>query len=69
MDCWQKAISGPGSSCPMTGKARRNLALLMGLIIIVADLYWTYTSYPDPLWLALGIVILAASVIWIYLDL
>lgn len=53
----------------MTGKARRNLALLMGLIIIVADLYWTYTSYTDPLWLALGIVILVASVIWIYLDL
>lgn len=53
----------------MPGKTRRNLGLLMGLIIVVADLYWTYTSYFDRLWLALGIVILVASVIWIYVDL
>ncbi len=53
----------------MTGGTRRNLALLMGLIIIVADLYWTYTSYFDPLWLALGVVILVASVLWIVVDL
>jgi membrane protein YdbS with pleckstrin-like domain len=53
----------------MAGKTKRRLPMLMGLIIVVADLYWTYTSYPDPLWLTLGIVILVASVIWIYLDL
>ena len=53
----------------MAGKTRRNLALLMGLIIIAADLYWTYTSYSDPVWLALGVIILVASVIWMYLDL
>ncbi len=53
----------------MDDKTRRNLAILMGIITIVADLYWTYTSYSNPVWLALGVIILAASVIWIYLDL
>jgi hypothetical protein len=53
----------------MDGKIRRNLAILMGIIVIAADVYWTYTSYTNPLWLALGIIILLASVFWIYLDL
>jgi membrane protein YdbS with pleckstrin-like domain len=53
----------------MAGKRRRSLPISLGLIIVVADLYWTYTSYPDALWLALGIIILAATLLWIYLDL
>jgi membrane protein YdbS with pleckstrin-like domain len=53
----------------MADRRRRSLPISLGLVIVVADLYWTYTSYPDPLWLALGIVILAASLIWIYVDL
>lgn len=53
----------------MDAKIRRNLAILMGIITIVADLYWTYTSYYNVSWLALGIIILVASVIWIYLEL
>lgn len=53
----------------MEDKIKRNLAILMGTITIVADLYWTYTSYYNPIWLVLGIIILVASGIWISLDL
>jgi hypothetical protein len=41
----------------------------MGIIIIVADLYWIYTSIPDQLWVSLGVIILVAAVFWVYLDL
>jgi hypothetical protein len=41
----------------------------MGVIIMTSDLYWTYTSYPDPTWVALGAIIFLASTIWIGLDL
>lgn len=44
------------------------LAILMGVIIIVADLYWLSDSYTVPHWLYAGVAILVASVIWIYLD-
>jgi len=44
------------------------LAILMGIIIIIADLWWTYTSYQYLPWLVAGVVILVASVIWLYLD-
>jgi hypothetical protein len=50
-------------------KARRNLAILMGIVIIAADLYWTVTSLSNPVWVVLGVVILIASIVWIYLDL
>jgi hypothetical protein len=53
----------------MDDRIRRNLAILMGIIIVVSDLYWTYTSYTYTPWLVLGIIIFAASVFWIYLDL
>jgi type IV secretory pathway TrbL component len=49
-------------------QAKSMLAMLMGVIIIIADLYWTYTSYTDPTWLALGVIIFIAAVIWIVLD-
>ncbi len=52
----------------MDGKVREKLSFLMGVIIAVADIYWTYTSYFDTLWLALGVIILAADLFWIYLD-
>jgi hypothetical protein len=44
------------------------LAMLMGIIIIILDLWWTYASYPYEPWTAVGIVIFVASVIWLYLD-
>lgn len=47
---------------------RHKLALLMGIVIAVADIYWIYTSYKYFVWLALGVIILAADLIWLYLD-
>jgi hypothetical protein len=44
------------------------IALLMGAIILVADIYWTYTSYYYAVWLAVGAVIFAADLIWLYID-
>ncbi|MGA2461777.1 MAG: hypothetical protein ABSF82_10185 [Candidatus Bathyarchaeia archaeon] len=50
------------------GSTKSYLAILMGIIIIVADLWWTWTSYTYLPWLAAGVIILVASVIWIYID-
>jgi len=46
------------------------LAILMGIIIILTDVYWLVVgdSYKYAPWLIAGIVIFVASVIWIYLD-
>lgn len=52
----------------MKANIRSWLAILMGIIILVADLYWTYTSSFDTLWLALGIVIAVADIVWIVID-
>lgn len=52
----------------MKRNAKSILALLMGVIILIADLYWTYTSYYDTLWLVLGVIILIADLIWLGLD-
>jgi len=42
----------------------------MGIIIILADIYWLIVgdSYLYLPWLVAGIVIFVASVIWIYID-
>ncbi len=58
----------------MARNVKSMLALLMGIVILIADLYWMYTSYAgwgayyDALWTALGIVILVADLIWLYID-
>ena len=52
----------------MKGTSKSQLAMLMGVIIGIADLYWIYTSYYDALWLVLGVVIFVADVVWLYLD-
>jgi hypothetical protein len=52
----------------MAKSAKSMLALLMGVIIIIADLYWTYTSYYDLTWLVLGVIIFIATIIWLVLD-
>ncbi len=44
------------------------LAVLMGVVIGIADIYWTYTSYFDTTWLALGVVIFIADLIWLWVD-
>jgi hypothetical protein len=52
----------------MNGRIKSWLAMLMGVIILVADLIWTYQSAYDAFWLALGIVILVADIVWLYID-
>lgn len=51
-------------------KTKSYLAILMGIIIILADLWWLFTgnSYQYPPWLEAGVIIFVASVIWIGLD-
>ncbi len=52
----------------MKGNMRNQVSILMGIIIALADIYWTYTSYYDAIWLALGVIIFIADIIWLYLD-
>jgi hypothetical protein len=47
---------------------KSNISILMGIIIGLADIYWTYTSYFSTLWLALGIIIFVADLIWLWID-
>jgi hypothetical protein len=44
------------------------IAILMGIIIAIADIWWTATSSFDLFWLSLGIIIFIADVIWMYID-
>lgn len=58
----------------MSSKVKSYLAILMGIVIIVMDIFWLvypvsgFYSYQALPWLAAGIVILIASIIWIVLD-
>ncbi len=44
------------------------LAILMGVIIAILDLWWTYASIGYQPWETVGVIIFIATVIWIYLD-
>lgn len=50
------------------------LAILMGIVIIVMDIFWLvypvegFYSYQAVPWLVAAIVILIASIVWIVLD-
>lgn len=52
----------------MAGKNNMLISKAAGVVIILADLYWTYTSYWNRQWLALGIIIFIASIVWLYFD-
>jgi hypothetical protein len=54
----------------MSSKAKSYAAIMMGVIIILADVYWLVVgdSYTYAPWLLAGIIIFVASVIWIYID-
>ena len=54
----------------MSARTKSYLAILMGIIIILADIYWLIVgnSYQYLPWLAAAIVIFIASIIWIILD-
>jgi hypothetical protein len=51
-------------------KSKSYLAIGMGIVIILADIFWLLvgTSYTYAPWLIAGIIIFVASVIWIYID-
>jgi len=51
-------------------KMKSYLAIGMGIVIILADIFWLLVgqSYSYPPWLIAGIIIFVASVIWIYID-
>lgn len=52
----------------MAAPIKLKIAVLMGIIIALVDIYWTYTSYFDTTWLALGVVIFIADIVWLWLD-
>ncbi|HKM77198.1 MAG TPA: hypothetical protein VJZ32_12355 [Candidatus Bathyarchaeia archaeon] len=51
-------------------KAKSYLAIGMGIVIILADIFWLLVgdSYTYAPWLIASIIIFVASVIWIYID-
>jgi hypothetical protein len=55
----------------MSTKTQSYVAILMGIIIILADVYWLLVgnSYTYGPWLAAGVVIFIASLVWIFIDL
>ena len=54
----------------MDSKMESYAAIVLGVIIIIADIYWLLvgTSYTYAPWLAAGIVIFVASLVWIWID-
>jgi hypothetical protein len=52
----------------MKGNIKSWLAILMGIIILVADVLWIMQSTYDMYWLALGGTIFVADVIWLVID-
>jgi hypothetical protein len=52
----------------MSKSAEPMLAIVMGIIILIADIYWIYTSGGYTLWIALGVIIFIATLVWLYLD-
>lgn len=52
----------------MDADTKSTVSIIMGVIVILADLYWTLTSYMVPVWLFLGIIILVASLVWLWMD-
>ncbi len=54
----------------MSAKSKSYLAIVMGIVIIIADIYWLLVgdSYKYPPWLVSGVIIFVASLVWIYID-
>jgi hypothetical protein len=52
----------------MAAPMKLRVSVLMGIIIALADIYWSYTSYMNPIWLALGVIIFIADMIWLWID-
>ena len=52
----------------MASKTLGYLGILMGLIILVLDIYWTYAARAISTFLAVGVIILIADLIWLFVD-
>ena len=52
----------------MNNNMKSYIAILMGVVIAIADILWLIQSTYDLYWVALGIVIFVADIIWIYID-
>jgi hypothetical protein len=54
----------------MNERSKGMIAVLMGIVIAVLDLYWIYISYSGyysaPT--ILGVIILAADLVWLWID-
>ena len=68
-----KAFKGSRDLCYlvyMDSKSKSYLAIAMGIVILLADIYWLVvgSSYTYPPWLAAGIIIFVASLVWLWVD-
>lgn len=54
----------------MDSKAKSYAAIVLGVVIILADIFWLLVgqSYTYAPWLAAGIVIFIAALVWIWID-
>ncbi|MEM0200914.1 MAG: hypothetical protein QXD23_00735 [Candidatus Micrarchaeaceae archaeon] len=52
----------------MKNMMKSNISIIMGIIIGLLDIYWTYTSFFDVTWLVLGVIIFIADIIWLWID-
>ena len=54
----------------MDSKAESYAAIVLGVVIILADVFWLLVgqSYTYAPWLAAGIVIFIAALVWIWID-
>ena len=54
----------------MDSKAESYAAIVLGIVIILADIFWLLVgaSYTYAPWLAAGIVIFVAALVWIWID-
>ena len=55
---------------PVDSKSKSYLAIAMGIVILLADIYWLAVgnSYAYPPWLAAGIIIFVADLLWLWVD-
>lgn len=44
------------------------ISIAMGVVIGLLDIYWTYTSYFNAIWLVLGVIIFVADMVWLWVD-
>jgi len=54
----------------LDSKSKSYLAIAMGIVILIADLFWLVydDSYTVAAWLAAGVVILVADLVWLWVD-